>query len=151
MKTKVNLLLAVCVLLFSTSLSAQTTNERSKMKNMTIEERANFETEKMKNELALTQDQVSKIKEINLKYAKQRNNEVNKLKEQGKTTHTVLLDSEHENMKTIFAQQQNEKNKELRAILTPNQYESYVEKYTKMKNERDSKKKEAKMLIDFEF
>lgn len=150
MKTKANLLVLMCMLLISPALLAQTSTEKTRIKNMTLQERANHETDKMKRELSLTSDQEAKIREINMKYAQQRNNEVNKLKNQGKNSNTVLLETERENMKNIFMQQQNEKNNELRNVLTTSQYNMYMEHYNK--SEKDKKNRnQAKMLIDFEF
>ena len=76
------------------------------------ETRAKSITDKMKSELTLSDDQYNKVYDINLKYA-QKNKEA--LKEEGtRLTKLKAMKAENE-----------EKNKELKGVLTEEQFEKY--------------------------
>ena len=98
-------------LLFTTSqVSAQETGGKR-----TPEERAKTLTEKMKTELSLTTEQVPKVEAINLKYAKLNYEKIN--------TGT------RRKLKGYLAVRNNkiEKDKELKQVLTDDQYKKYEE------------------------
>jgi len=84
------------------------------------ETRAKGITDKMKTELTLSDDQYSKVYDINLKYA-QKNKE--SLKEEG---------TRMSKLKTVKADNK-EKNKELQAVLTEEQFEKYKGMQKEMK------------------
>lgn len=91
------------------------------------EARAKTVTDKMKTELTLSDDQYKQVYDINLKYG-QKNREA--LQGEGsKLEKAKLLKSENQ-----------EKNKELKAVLTQEQFEKYKE----MQKERKASLKEAR-------
>nr|HPZ88940.1 hypothetical protein [Flavihumibacter sp.] len=61
-----NVVIALCFILVAGAASAQD-NDRA---HKSAEERAKAQSDKMKTELALTDDQYTKIYDLNLKYAK---------------------------------------------------------------------------------
>lgn len=88
------------------------------------EERAEKQTAMMKEELSLTEDQVAKVEEINLKYA-QKNEE---LREQYK--------GEREAIMTAFRESQQLKEEELAQVLTEEQMTKLQEKKEEMRSQR---------------
>ncbi|HQD10620.1 MAG TPA: hypothetical protein PLQ65_13205 [Flavihumibacter sp.] len=116
-----NVVIALCFILVAGAASAQD-NDRA---HKSAEERAKAQSDKMKTELALTDDQYTKIYDLNLKYAK-KNEEI-----RGGT------DDKMAKMKASQAAMQ-EKDAAVKAILDAGQYE----KYEAMKADRKDKMKE---------
>ena len=83
---------------------------RGHFKNTTPEERADFQTNKMKTLLNLSDEQTAKVREINLKYAK----ENQKVFDQ-----SVYRDQKRKKLSELYEQKQ----KELKTVLTEEQYE----------------------------
>jgi Spy/CpxP family protein refolding chaperone len=83
---------------------------RERLKNTTPEDRADFQTNKMKTLLNLTDEQTAKVREINLKYAK----ENQKVFDQ-----SVYRDQKRKKLSELYEQKQ----KELKTVLTEEQYE----------------------------
>ena len=116
-----NVVIALCFILLAGAASAQDTGRAHK----SAEERAKAQSDKMKTELALTDDQYTKIYDLNLKYAK-KNEEI-----RGGT------DDKMAKMKASQAAMQ-EKDAAVKAILDAGQYEMYEA----MKADRKDKMKE---------
>lgn len=121
-KSAVTLMFILSCLFVTTQLSAQ------EKQRMSPEERAKSMTEKMKTDLVLTDAQYQPVYDINLKYA-QKNQEIMK----GSS-------SREEKMKAIKASN-DEKDQELKGVLTDEQYT----KYLKNKDEKKAKAKERKL------
>jgi Spy/CpxP family protein refolding chaperone len=121
----------VSVLLIYSMLSVLTTIAQDRlgelMNDTTPEERAQMQTNNMKETLSLTEDQVDKVSEINLNYARKMQNAYNaggsKLQKLRK-------------MKTLAA----EKDGVLKKVLTPTQYATYQEGKEEMKERRRERK-----------
>ena len=116
-----NVVIALCFILLAGAASAQDTGRAHK----SAEERAKAQSDKMKTELALTDDQYTKIYDLNLKYAK-KNEEI-----RGGTDYKMAK------MKASQAAMQ-EKDAAVKAILDAGQYEMYEA----MKADRKDKMKE---------
>lgn len=129
MKTTVNQrnhLLVTTMLIISSLLLVSQLYAQSPESRKTPEERAKSLTDKMKEELVLTDAQYQPIYDLNLKYAKQ-NDEI-----------AGSSEGKRAKIKQIRSAQSN-KEEELKAILTEEQYQ----KYGAMKDELKSKAKEA--------
>ena len=83
---------------------------RERLKNTTPEDRADFQTNKMKTLLNLTDEQTAKVREINLKYAKENQEVFNS---------DVTKEEKKNKLRAIYEQKQNE----LKTVLTEEQYE----------------------------
>ena len=94
-------------------------------------ERAMKQTNWMKSNLKLTDDQAAKVQDINLKYA-------NKMDELHASTATKQ--EKMASMKTDDAA----KDAEIKAVLNDSQYKSYLQKKEEMKKEMKEKMKEKK-------
>ena len=99
------------------------------MKSTTPEQRAQFQTEYMRENLALTPEQESKIQDVNLKYAKKIQGAYN---QQGRKVQKM------KKLKAIS----DEKDKELKSILNPDQYATYQKNKEAMKEKIREKAKE---------
>ena len=122
MKTLIQKSILMAVLFtFSLSMLAQGPGNRERR---TPEERAKNQTEMMVKELKLDKDQEKKVSEINLKYAKMMDDTREKAGGD--------RDKIRENMRT----QMEEKNKELKKILTDDQYKIWQTKQEEMRNNR---------------
>lgn len=97
----------------------------------TAEGRAKATSQKMKTKLNLSDDQYNKVYEINLKYAKQ--------------NETIMQGSEDrmEKFKTMRKQNE-EKDKEFKAVLTKEQYEEYEKIQKEMRQEAMDKMKDRR-------
>lgn len=95
--------------------AAQSTNSTK-----TPEERAKTLTEKMKTTLSLTDEQYPKIEAINLKYAEK--NQSLRSSSKGKL-------SKYKSLKSSLK----DRDKEMKKVLTPEQYEKYKEMMEEMK------------------
>jgi Spy/CpxP family protein refolding chaperone len=95
---------------------------RQHFKNTTPEERAEFQTNRMKALLNLSDEQTEKVREIYLKYAKE-NQEVFNLK--------IPREEKKNKLRAIYDQKQNE----LKKILSEEQYEKYRSKKEEMKEQ----------------
>lgn len=117
---KIQILNSVLVLLcfFSISIiTAQTTIEKVKNGQYgTAEERAIEMSQKMKQGFNLTNEQMVKIENINLRYAIRTENEVAKV--------TMSNWSKYWKIKSI----QTDKDKELKPVLTADQFKKYAKK-----------------------
>jgi hypothetical protein len=123
MKKIISRLLIISALVFvSHSLSAQMPS---------ASERAMKQTNWMKSALKLTDDQATKVQDINLKYA-------NKMDELHKSAATK--DQKMASMKTDEAA----KDAEIKAVLNDSQYKTYLQKKEEMKKEMKEKMKEKK-------
>jgi hypothetical protein len=80
----------------------------------TVEERVKTQTDRMKTDLSLTDKQYESVKELNLKYAKK----AEELFKKGR-------ENASENDRDAFRKNQEERNKELKALLTDEQYKKY--------------------------
>ena len=85
---------------------------RGHFKNTTPEERADFQTNRMKTLLNLSDEQTAKVREINLKYAKENQEVFNS---------DVTKEEKKNKLRAIYEQKQNE----LKTVLTEEQYEKY--------------------------
>ena len=90
---------------------------------LTPEERAQKQTEWMKQNLELSDAQVTRVSAINLKYANQAEDIIQK---NGSGTDREAI---HEQMKTLQAS----KDEELRTVLTPDQFKTYEIKRSEMR------------------
>ncbi|HWB93571.1 MAG TPA: hypothetical protein VG605_17040 [Puia sp.] len=114
---KIRLRLAAAFLILTLGAKAQRTDSTS-----TPEARATALTEKMKTQLALTDDQVPQVQAINLKYV-EKNQE-------------ILAGTEGRFAKfRAFKSSQKAKDKELKAILDKDQYKKYEAMKEQMKNQ----------------
>jgi hypothetical protein len=99
------------------TITAQTTIEKVKNGQYgTPEERANETSQKMKQGLNLTTEQMNKVQDINLRYAIRTENEVAKVK--------MSNWSKYWKIKSI----QTDKDKELKPLLTADQFKKYAKK-----------------------
>jgi len=109
--TKISFLIIAAGILFITSINAQSVN-RDSLKNATPEQRAQIQSNMMKNKLALTDDQYRQVSDINLKYARKMDN----LKQNGGGKF-----SKTRKAKSILS----DKDDELQKVLTKEQFEKY--------------------------
>jgi len=109
--TKISFLIIVAGILSITSINAQSFI-RDSLKNATTEQRAQMQSDMMKNKLALTDDQYKQVSDINLKYARKMDNL--KLNGGGKF-------SKARKAKSILS----DKDDELQKVLTKEQFEKY--------------------------
>lgn len=141
---KSKLLLVACMCLFSGIIYAQERPQRQQRQDgqqrvqMTVEERAKAQADRMKKDLDLTDKQYKSVKELNEKYAKK------------------MEENTERNMET-FKTLNDDKNKELKKILTDDQYKKFEEQNANRRrpegrqgerpqrgNENDSKKDDKK-------
>lgn len=113
--------LLIAIVLLSLPLLAQTAFAQ---RGGTPEERAERQTAMMKEELALSEDQIPKIEEINLKYAK--NNEELMEKNRG----------DQEAMFAAFRESEKQKEGELALVLNEEQMNKLKEKKEDMRSHR---------------
>ncbi|MGA8178680.1 MAG: hypothetical protein WB792_01375 [Desulfobacterales bacterium] len=93
---------------------------RGHFKNTTPEERADFQTDRIKTLLNLSDEQTAKVREINLKYAKENQELFNS---------DVTREEKKNKMREIYEQRQNE----LKTVLSNEQYEKYQSEKKEMK------------------
>lgn len=98
-----------------------TTKAQDRFKDKSTEERAKMQTEWMQKELSLDSTVVPMIQAINLKYA----NKMQSLKNSGDNRYTRLQE---------FKSLSSQKDKELKTVFTPSQYDLYLKKRGEMKN-----------------
>lgn len=114
---RINFILLMMAFLIATSVSAQE-------KRKTPEERAKAQSEAMKKNLGLNEEQTIALEEINLRFAK----EVEAKREMnGNSNEKVEIPQEIRDAR----------NAEIKTVLTPDQYE----KFLKIKGERQNNKK----------
>lgn len=111
-RKKIKSLLTVFTLLFLLISNMSFAQNTGKLKGSTVEERANFQTEWMKEKLHLDSVQVQKIKDINLKYALK--NEPIMKSSDGKLAKFRQLKAN-----------QNEKEAELKKVFSKEQFKQY--------------------------
>jgi len=117
MKTKfATVFLAASLFVGTVAARAQSTDS-----TRTAEGRANQLTEKMKTELTLTDEQYPKVQAINLKYAQK-----NEAIFQGTGARFAKFRS--------LKSSQKDKSKEMKAVLTSDQYKKYQQMVEEMKN-----------------
>src|SRR5688500_18371793 len=113
----------VLTLLIYSMLSAMTTIAQDRlgelMNDTTPEERAQMQTNNMKETLSLTEDQVDEVSEINLDYARKMQN-------------AYASGSKFQRLKKMKALAA-EKDGVLKKVLTPTQYTTYQENKEEMK------------------
>jgi hypothetical protein len=115
--------ITLATMLSATSVKAQTAGSPvTADSTRTAEGRAAALTEKMKTELSLTADQYPSVQALNLKYA-QKNEQIFK-----------GSDGKFAKYKALKASQK-DKNKEMKAILTSDQYKKYEEMVKQMTEE----------------
>ncbi|ASU34082.1 hypothetical protein [Mucilaginibacter xinganensis] len=131
MKTNSKLLVILFIAAISLSTVSRTNAQpgTKNMKDSTPEERAQFQTNMMKSKLKLDSGQVSKIREINLKYAK---------KIQPIITGS---DGRFSKMKQAMALQK-QKDSELQNVFSKDQYQQYQAFEQEMKNKLTEKLKQ---------
>lgn len=101
----------------------------AKLKNTTPEQRAKALTEFMKSKLSLTTDQLPKVADLNLKYARK--------------MEPVIKGSEGPLMKMRQAEEINhEKQAELKQILSPQQFDTYLASKEEMRERIEEKLEE---------
>ena len=100
---------------------------RGLYKHSTPEERAAFQTDRMKTDLNLSDEQTAKVKEINLKYAKE-NQEVFKS--------DITREEKKNKMHELYEQKQNE----LKTVLTAEQYEKLQAEKKEMRRQLRERK-----------
>jgi hypothetical protein len=114
MKSKLFLLFLMCLL--SETIYAQDGGQKGQPRQrLTLEERVKAQSDRMKKDLELTDIQYDSVQKINLKYAQ-------KVEEARKGNQ----EQSAQNRET-FRKNQEEQNKELKAILTEDQYKKYEE------------------------
>jgi hypothetical protein len=114
MKSKLFLLFLMC--LFSGVIYAQDEGQRGQRgQRQTVEERVKAQTDRMKKDFELTDAQYDSVQKINLKYAKKADEALKN--NQG----------DFSKIREISQTNQEEQNKELKAILTEAQYKKYEE------------------------
>lgn len=118
-KFLIAILIAVANLLTMGHLMAQPS--MSNMKDATPEQRAQFQTNMMKSKLSLDSGQITKIQALNLKYAQ-------KFQPILKSSDGKL--SKYRQAKTLLKQ----KDAELQAVLTKDQYKKYQDFEDEMKS-----------------
>ena len=110
------------MLISVTSIYAQGNGPGMGRGNASPEDRAKHLTEMMKESLSLTAAQEPKVSAINLKYAK-------KIEEVRKVADTAV---QHKSMQNLHKQ----KDGELKAVLTADQFKSYLKQVEEMKARR---------------
>ena len=123
--TKISLLIIVAGILSITSINAQSVN-RDSLKNATPEQRAQMQSDMMKNKLALTDEQYKQVSDITLKYARK----MDDLKQNGGGKF-----SKARKAKSIMS----DKDDELQKVFTKEQFE----KYETLKKEMMDKARDA--------
>jgi len=118
--------------LFASVLIAGANAHAQQKTTATPEQRANKVTEWMKTNLQLNDDQVSQVKVMNLKYA----NKTQELKDNRTLTRRQKLQVLSDNDKA--------KDKELKDVLTDDQYKTYQSKKSEIKKQLKQKMKENK-------
>jgi hypothetical protein len=101
------------------------------MNETTPEERAELQTNYMKESLALTSDQEIKIQDLNLKYAKKMQDVYN------------TPDRKFQKLKRMKGVS-TEKDQEMKSILNPDQYATYEKNKEEMKEKMRSRAKERR-------
>lgn len=131
MKKALNAFLKVSILLICLFAirPAMAQDKASMLKNTTPEQRAQFQTNMMKAKLQLDSVQSTKVQAINLEYAKK----LAPVLEDGGGRFAKLR-----KLKTI----QDDKNKDLKAVLTKDQYKQYQDLEAEMKEKIMEKAKE---------
>ena len=124
MKNLVKSLSVIAMIVLSQAVSAQDTKE---MMKKTPEERAQFQTQWMQNQLGLNSDQVSRISAVNLKYAK-----INEPVLKGS-------DGKFSKLKQLKANQKS-KERELKGVFTPEQFTRYLSVQDEMKDKMKNRK-----------
>ena len=107
-------LIMVCGMCLSANLNAQQTKSP--------EDRAKAITDEMKSKLNLNDDQFKKVSDVNLKYAKERNDIFSGSGDKK---------SKEDKMKTSFDSEKND----MKSILTSDQYKKYEDMLKEMKKE----------------
>ena len=115
------LVLATFILPLNSYSQDQGKRLRGHFKNTTPEERADFQTSRMKTLLNLSDEQTAKVGEINLKYAKEN---------QDVFDSDVTREEKKNKMREIYEQRQNE----LKTVLSKEQYEKYQSEKKEMKD-----------------
>ena len=123
--TKISFLIIVAGILSITSINAQSVN-RDSLKNATPEQRAQMQSDMMKNKLVLTDEQYKQVSDINLKYARK----MDDLKQNGGGKF-----SKARKAKSIMS----DKDDELQKVFTKEQFE----KYETLKKEMMDKARDA--------
>jgi len=131
MKTKKNVTALIFSLIFicSTSFAQEKLDEF--MTKSSPEERAQMQTEYMKENLSLTEKQVALVSDINVIYSKKM-----RATYEGETAKFKRL----KKLKAVS----DEKDNELKKVLEPAQYETYVKNKEAMKEKLMAKAKEKK-------
>jgi hypothetical protein len=117
--------------LFSVTIYAQDGGQQRERngRRLTLEERVKAQTDRMKKDYELTDAQYDSVKKINLKYAKK-----------AEETMRGNRDNREQN-REILRKNQEEKSKELKAILTETQYKKYEEQL-KARRERGGNRRQ---------
>lgn len=127
MKKISRIVIAVLVLLINFSCT-RAQDGMQKFRNSTPEQRAAYQTKLMKDNLDLTQGQVAKVQAINLKYAQ---------KFQAIIKSSGSKKSKIKSALPLFDQ----KDKELQAVFTKDQFSKYQEYEQKIKSKLSSRMK----------
>jgi hypothetical protein len=128
MKTTIILFIALIIIVGHTYAQGES---GALMKDTTPEQRAQFQTEYMKENLALSADQESRVHEVNLKYARKMQDAYNS---PGKKMQKL------KQMKALGE----EKDKELKGVLDADQYATYEKNKEAMKEKIKAKAKEKR-------
>jgi Spy/CpxP family protein refolding chaperone len=127
MKTK-KLLATLFALMMAFSLAAQGPAKGQCKKSKTPEEKAQRQSEWMKRDLGLTEKQAAEIEKINLTYAI----EAEKMRQEMKEKRKVQVDN---------------KNAELKKVLTPEQYTKLEQIRAEKKEQRKHKKQQMRRCM----
>jgi len=120
------------ILVIATAFAFSTVIFGQERQKMSAEEMAKKQTERMEQKLSLTSEQKAKVEAINLKYAKQQQAEFQK-----KEAERKAKIAEMEKIR-------NEKNTELKAVLTADQYNKYQEQRKEKGKRGDFKNKKKR-------
>ena len=131
MKTNVSRKLFIIATMMSFMCLTVNLSSQTHQTKMDADEHAKMTTNEMKNKLDLNDNQYQKVHEINLKYAK-KNNELAASPANNK--------SKEKTMKSLHE----EKEKELKGVLTSDQYKKYEGMEKEMKKEAKEKRREER-------
>jgi len=127
MKTK-KLLVILFAIMMGVSVAAQANEGKHGKGHQTPEERAKKQTEMMKQQLQLNETQATQVEQINAKYAAQ-------------------SDQLKQEVKDKMKAQGSQKNAELKAVLTPEQYAKLEQIRKDRKEQMKSKKEQMKKCM----
>ncbi|MBD3749221.1 MAG: hypothetical protein IE931_06985 [Sphingobacteriales bacterium] len=119
MKTKKNLISTIAILFITFTGAFAQKMDLETLKKMNVDERATYQTELMKSKLYLSQEQLEKISELNVRYSQK--------------MQTIINSSDNKFSKAKAMKNiQDEKEIKLKEILTAEQYREYEKEKKEM-------------------